>query len=100
MRSITAPRRFRSDKNQLHFGAIICSLGARYKSYCSNIVRTLMVNPTQAIQDNYNFLVSVEEHLLSQLVAGKRINEAYEAVVAFVKKEKPELADKITKTLG
>lgn len=39
-----------SDKNILHFGAIVCSLGARYKSYCSNIVRTLLVNPTDAIQ--------------------------------------------------
>jgi nucleosome binding factor SPN SPT16 subunit len=39
-----------SDKNVLHFGAIICSLGARYKSYCSNIVRTLMVNPTTTVQ--------------------------------------------------
>jgi nucleosome binding factor SPN SPT16 subunit len=39
-----------SDKNVLHFGAIVCSLGARYKSYCSNIVRTLLVNPSDAIQ--------------------------------------------------
>ncbi|XP_046686046.1 FACT complex subunit SPT16-like [Homalodisca vitripennis] len=53
-----------SDKNNLHFGAIVCSLGAaRYKSYCSNIVRTLLVDPTDAIQANYNFLVDLEEEL-------------------------------------
>ena len=91
---------FTSDKNVLHFGAIICSLGARYKSYCSNLVRTLLVNPTQKIQDNYSFLVSVEEQLLAKLVPGKRINEAYDETVAFVKKERPELVDKLTKTLG
>ena len=39
-----------SDKNMLHFGSIVCSLGTRYKSYCSNIVRTLMVNPTEKVQ--------------------------------------------------
>lgn len=39
-----------SDKNTLHFGVIVCSLGARYKSYCSNIVRTLLVNPTKTIE--------------------------------------------------
>lgn len=40
-----------SDKNTtLHFGVIVCSLGARYKSYCSNIVRTLLVNPTKIIE--------------------------------------------------
>ena len=41
-----------SDNNVLHFGVIICSLGARYKGYCSNIVRTLLVNPTKAIEVN------------------------------------------------
>ncbi|KAF4526369.1 hypothetical protein B566_EDAN014107 [Ephemera danica] len=40
-----------SDKNILHFGSIVCSLGTRYKSYCSNIVRTLLVNPTDKVQN-------------------------------------------------
>jgi nucleosome binding factor SPN SPT16 subunit len=35
-----------TDKNYLHFGTIICCLGARYKSYCSNVVRTFLVNPS------------------------------------------------------
>lgn len=39
-----------SDNNNLHFGVIICSLGARYKGYCSNIVRTLLVNPSDSVQ--------------------------------------------------
>nr|CAD7575776.1 unnamed protein product [Timema californicum] len=46
-----------SDKNVLHFGSIVCSLGARYKSYCSNIVRTLLVNPTDEIQFRESSLV-------------------------------------------
>lgn len=41
---------FFSDKNILHFGVIICSLGLRYKSYCSNIIRTILVNPTEEIK--------------------------------------------------
>jgi nucleosome binding factor SPN SPT16 subunit len=39
-----------SDKENVHFGAIICSFGARYKSYCSNIVRTMLVDPSEKIQ--------------------------------------------------
>lgn len=39
-----------SDKNTLHFGAIICSLGAKYKHYCSNITRTLFVNPSDELK--------------------------------------------------
>ena len=36
-----------SNDEKLHFGTIICCLGVRYKSYCSNIVRTMFVEPTQ-----------------------------------------------------
>lgn len=50
---------FFSDKNNLHFGAIVCSLGARYKSYCANIVRTLLVDPTDAIQVTLLFYVKM-----------------------------------------
>ncbi|KOX81395.1 FACT complex subunit spt16 [Melipona quadrifasciata] len=89
-----------SDKNTLHFGVIVCSLGARYKSYCSNIVRTLLVNPTKSIEDNYNFLLQLEEEILKKLVAGVKISEVYETGVKYVKDEKPEMIDHLTKHFG
>ncbi|KAJ2952572.1 hypothetical protein O0L34_g6895 [Tuta absoluta] len=89
-----------SDKNHLHFGAIVCSLGARYKSYCSNIVRTLLVNPTDEVQSNYNFLLNVEEEVMKTLVAGAKLSAVYEAGLALAKKEKPELVDNLTKSFG
>lgn len=54
----------------MQFGAITCAMGIRYKSYCSNLVRTLMVDPSQEMQDNYNFLLQVEEELLKGLKHG------------------------------
>ncbi|QQP58138.1 FACT complex subunit SPT16, partial [Caligus rogercresseyi] len=39
-----------SDKEPVHFGAIVCSFGVRYRSYCSNIVRTILVDPSEDIQ--------------------------------------------------
>ncbi|XP_072885322.1 FACT complex subunit SPT16 [Hemitrygon akajei] len=89
-----------SDKNHMHFGAITCAMGIRYKSYCSNIVRTLMVDPPQQMQDNYNFLLEVEDELLKEMKNGARIADVYQNVMAFVKQEKPELLMKITKNLG
>lgn len=89
-----------SDKNHLHFGAIICSLGARYKSYCSNIVRTLLVNPTDSVQSNYNFLLNIEEEVLKRLVAGAKLSSVYGAGLELAKKEKPELVDNLTKSFG
>lgn len=78
----------------------MCSLGARYKSYCSNIVRTFMVNPPETMQKNYNFLTSVEDEILKALVAGAKLSDVYDTVLSFVKKERPEFVDKLTKTLG
>ncbi|XP_033331841.1 SPT16 homolog, facilitates chromatin remodeling subunit dre4 isoform X2 [Megalopta genalis] len=89
-----------SDKNTLHFGVIVCSLGARYKSYCSNIVRTLLVNPTKTIEDNYNFLLQLEEEILKKLTSGTKISEVYEAGVKYVKDEKPNMLDHLTKNFG
>ncbi|KAJ8382510.1 hypothetical protein SKAU_G00032880 [Synaphobranchus kaupii] len=89
-----------SDKNHMNFGAITCAMGIRYKSYCSNLVRTLMVDPPQDMQENYNFLLQVEETLLSQLKHGVKLCEAYNTVLEFVKKEKPDLVGKLTKNLG
>ncbi|KAL6266265.1 hypothetical protein P5V15_003125 [Pogonomyrmex californicus] len=90
-----------SDKNTtLHFGVIVCSLGARYKSYCSNIVRTLLVNPTKIIEENYNFLLQLEEEILKKLTAGTKISEVYETGIKFVKDEKPEMLNHLTKNFG
>ncbi|XP_069114488.1 LOW QUALITY PROTEIN: FACT complex subunit SPT16-like [Argopecten irradians] len=89
-----------SDDSVLHFGTIICAMGVRYKSYCSNIVRTLFVDPTEPMQKNYEFLTLVEEEILGKLRDGVRLSEVYEHTVSYVKKERPELIDKMTKNIG
>lgn len=89
-----------SDKNNLHFGSIICCLGTRYKSYCSNLVRTLLVNPSEEVQNNYNFLLNLEEEVLKKLQAGVKLCEVYEAGIQYVKKEKPNLLENLTKNFG
>ncbi|BFF98477.1 FACT complex subunit spt16 [Drosophila madeirensis] len=89
-----------SDKNLLHFGVIVCSLGARYKSYCSNISRTFLVNPTEAMQENYTFLVNVQEEILKLLVPGAKLCEVYDKTLGYVKKEKSNMVDNLTKTFG
>ncbi|KAK9503561.1 hypothetical protein O3M35_010094 [Rhynocoris fuscipes] len=89
-----------SDKNTLHFGAIVCSLGARYKSYCSNIARTFLVDPSETVQANYNFLLELEEELLKHLQAGTKLCDVYNKGIEFTKQHKPELIDNLTKNFG
>lgn len=58
-----------SDKNLLHYGgsSIVCAFGVRYKSYCSNIVRTLLVNPSKDMESHYGFLLECEEIIINTL---------------------------------
>lgn len=89
-----------ADKENVHFGAIICAFGIRYKSYCSNLVRTFLVDPSQEVQDVYSYLVTLEEFILTQLKDGAKLSDVYNAAMDNVKKEKPEIADKINKNFG
>ena len=52
------------------------------------------------LQEIYNFLLSVEDEILKSLVDGAKLSDVYHAAEKFVKKEKPALLDKMTKSLG
>jgi nucleosome binding factor SPN SPT16 subunit len=69
------------------------TFGVRYKSYCSNIARTFLVDPSEKIQSMYELLVDAEEHILSELKDGAKLSDVYNSTVAMVKKEKPELVN-------
>lgn len=59
-----------SDGSQLATGPVLCSLGARYHGYCSNVSRTLLFGPTQTQTDNYKFLLEVQSAALDALRPG------------------------------
>ncbi|XP_003384743.1 PREDICTED: FACT complex subunit SPT16-like [Amphimedon queenslandica] len=89
-----------SNDDRLHFGTIICSLGVRYKSYCSNICRTMFVEPTQEMQDNYSFLLSLYEKTLEFLKVGVPLSEVYNDTYRYVESQRPDLIDHFVKTIG
>ncbi|ESN94096.1 hypothetical protein HELRODRAFT_193835 [Helobdella robusta] len=90
----------KADNNMLHFGSIICMLGLRYKSYCSNVARTIMVDPTEDMQANYALLLKAHEEAVNLLRHGTKLSDVYKAIVDVVKSETPALVDKLTKNAG
>ncbi|XP_042890224.1 FACT complex subunit SPT16-like [Penaeus japonicus] len=89
-----------SDKNPMHFGAIVCCMGVRYKNYCSNICRTFMVNPADNMQRNYEFLLELFDKLIVKLQDGVKLSDVYDEVYKHVKSNRDTLADKLTKAVG
>jgi len=81
-------------------GAIIMSVGVRYKSYCSNIVRTYLVDPTQEEKEAYVALTEVYLKCREALVPGAVISGVYKAAVAEIEANCPDLLPYFTKNCG
>ncbi|KAM7532968.1 hypothetical protein Aperf_G00000124167 [Anoplocephala perfoliata] len=89
-----------NDKKPMHFGTIVCSLGVRYRSYCSNVVRTLIVNPTTKQSQYYEYLNNLMDWAISQMKPGVVFSDFYNLVVNKVKTDHPKLVDKLVRNLG
>ncbi|GLT60139.1 hypothetical protein SLA2020_329200 [Shorea laevis] len=79
---------------------IICAVGARYNSYCSNIARTLMINANSLQSEAYKVLHKAHEAALGALKPGDKISAAYQAALSVVEKDAPELVPNLTKSAG
>ncbi|KAI8362394.1 FACT complex subunit spt16 [Mortierella sp. GBAus27b] len=89
-----------SNSQELHAGTIICSLGVRYKSYCSNIGRTFLIDPNKTQQKNYTFLLDVQRKVLDAMKEGVLIKDIYNRALDFIRNRRPELEKKFVKNLG
>lgn len=89
-----------SNEEKLHYGTIICSLGVRYKFYCSNIVRTMLYEPSQEQQDNYDLLLKTFDIILDKLRHGVKLCDVYNAALEHVTKEKPDFQANFVKNVG
>lgn len=90
-----------NNKRLVGDGVIISSLGLRYKSYCSNIARTFFIDPTEEMEQNYEFLLKLQHHIVHDLLKpGTEGQKVYSGALEFINKEKPDLAQHFTKNCG
>ncbi|GLT88649.1 hypothetical protein SLE2022_066650 [Rubroshorea leprosula] len=92
-----------SNEKDLYYDStsvILCAIGSRYRSYCSNIARTFLIdaNPTQS--KAYEVLLKAQEAAIGALKSGNRMSAVYQAALLVVEKDAPELAANVTKTAG
>ncbi|KAA1084014.1 FACT complex subunit spt16 [Puccinia graminis f. sp. tritici] len=70
-------------------GVFLTGLGIQYKSYCSYIRRTLMVDPHPTQQDNYSYLLELRGFALGQLKEGVTGHQIYTSIKKKVKVDRP-----------
>lgn len=80
------------DKRRLHFGSIICALGARYRNYCSTVARTYMINPTKHQETLYKLILEAQSSMIDKLgEKGVKMSDVYNAGLGVVEAAAPEL---------
>ncbi|CAG8767118.1 13049_t:CDS:2, partial [Acaulospora morrowiae] len=89
-----------SNTSLLHEGTILFSLGVRYKSYCSNVGRTILMNPNKDQEKTYEFLLEIQRRILEWIKDGVKICDVYTKATRYVKAKRPDLLDKFVKNLG
>lgn len=89
-----------SNTDNLHGGVVISSLGVRYKSYCSNIGRTFLIDPTPEVEKNYDFLLQVQKKVISLLKPDTTASSVYNGTLEFIKSERPDLEKHFVKNVG
>ena len=89
-----------SDNDVLHPGIIIACLGLRYKSYCSQIARTFLVDPNKSQESNYKFLLAVHNLILKEIRDGVPVKDVYSKAYGLVKSKKPELEKHFLRNVG
>lgn len=59
-----------------------------------------MVEPTEKMQENYKFLLILEDEIIDQLRDGVKLNELYDKIKQQCQSERADLVDKLTPNLG
>lgn len=94
--------RFASESNNenLHAGVIIAGLGLRYKSYCSTIARTYLVDPNKAQESNYKLLCMVHNSIIKDIRDGMQAKDVYNKAIGLIKAKKPDMEKHFLKNVG
>jgi nucleosome binding factor SPN SPT16 subunit len=92
-----------SNEDPLYFdamGVILCAIGARFKSYCSNIARTIMIDADKTQEKAYKNLLKAHEAAIAALRPGNAMSAPYKAAFAVVESGAPEFLPYFTKNAG
>lgn len=89
-----------SDEKRLLSGIILCSLGLRYKSYCANIARTYLIDPSKKQEEAYRHLFALQQKVFDAIKEGATCKEVYNAAIKYIKDKAPEYESHFLRNVG
>lgn len=87
---------------KLSHDVIMVSLGARYKSYCSNIARTFFVDPPKKVSELYDILLEMQDACVTVMKHGNQLKLVYKTAIDFLQQKTgyEYLVNHLPKNLG
>lgn len=76
------------------------SVGLKYKSYCANIARTYIVDPTPQQEEIYTLLTEIQTEVLAKMKEGAVAKDLYAHALNMVKEKKPDFESHFVKNIG
>ena len=89
-----------SNDDNLHAGIIIAAMGLRYKSYCSTIARTYLVDPNKSQESNYKLLYMIHNTIIKDIRDGMAAKDVYLKAMSIIKSKKPDMEKHFLKNVG
>ncbi|KAF6173262.1 hypothetical protein GIB67_026957 [Kingdonia uniflora] len=92
-----------SNEENLYYDStsvIICAIGSRYNSYCSNLARTFLIDANAVQSKAYEVLLKAHEAAIEALKPGNRVSVAFQAAFAVVERDAPDFTASLTKSAG
>lgn len=84
----------------LHFGCILVELGSRYKSYCSIVGRTYLIDAPDAVRRTYKFTVELQSQLIAKCTPGTSMSALYAAAREIIEAKRPDLLEYFVPSCG
>jgi nucleosome binding factor SPN SPT16 subunit len=89
-----------SDEHNLTAGTIIAGFGLRYKSYCSIVARTYLVDPSKVQESNYKLLLNVHDTIIKDAQDGVQGKDLFNKALGIIRTKKPDLEKHFLKNVG
>ncbi|KAG6379251.1 FACT complex subunit SPT16 [Boletus reticuloceps] len=83
-----------------HKGVFLIAVGLRYKGYCANLGRSIIVDPSKEQERIYNLLVSLQSEVVREMKDGKTLRDMYQFAAEYIREKKPDLEKNFVKNLG
>lgn len=84
----------------LHSGCIMAGVGFRYKTYCSVVARTYLIDPSKSQTSNYKLLLAAHDAALKEIKEGALPKDVYNKALGVIKARKPDLEKYFGKDVG